>query len=52
MFISRDNDIGKKLPNPGKAKKSGNAKQWEGYDETDKKQADMEKGITPKKRKP
>jgi len=43
-FVARDNDVGKKK------KDSGNAKQWEGYDDKDRDQNDMEKGI-PKKRK-
>lgn len=45
MFTARDNDMGMV------AKKKSGLKPYTGYDKTDKEQADMEKGITPKKRK-
>lgn len=46
VFVARDNDMGVTK----KKKDHGNAKQWEGYDQTDRDQADMEKGIKPKRK--
>lgn len=46
MFTARDNELGRI-----EKKKNPNAKQWKGYDEIDRTQADMEKGIIKPKKK-